>query len=352
MLYLPDTTQFNWGRRSQDSVGELISGKGSVTGPLIAPDYTGEKGAPYECYAHLNDTYVEEPSMMVHIRCAPKCVDVWAPITGGVRVTGGARWSEFFGAFGSVVKTMDNVGMALGAGSIKAPWLARKVWDSSDTLKLSLTINLVATGWGGMTADSDAAGDTAGMREVYLPACQLLSLVYPSEIVQKKEGSAGVYIPPGPNPLCGISGAENSGDMGTGGQLSPEGSVVGHVVSVDVGRYISLSGCFVSQCDVEFQPNTDQAGYPQQASINFMVETNEMPVVRLSADRNAEMPPFTLKGLGGSNTNLGGMLTKAFGYFLNTSVQLSNFVKDVLTEKPATESGTEPPSSTNKTGGA
>ncbi len=89
-------------------------------------------------YVHYNDYYYTAESQKVLITCYPKGVNVEAMLTEPIKISGSATWNSFIdttiGQLGAsnIINVADFIGRTQGAGTLREPWLSRKLWNGSD----------------------------------------------------------------------------------------------------------------------------------------------------------------------------------------------------------------------------
>jgi hypothetical protein len=287
------TPQFNWGNEFQK---EGLGGNGLD----VSSVETKKLGAtPYEVvnsgtYVHYNDYYYSEHNQHVAIVCGPKGVNVRAMLTRPVSLAGSATWKNWVnvaaGSFAGLIGTADFFARIVSpdtVGTLRQPWLSREMWDGSAPLKLELNLRLLAVG--SYAEASKNRSTYPGFTDVYLPACQLMSLIYPGKT---GAGAEAVYTPPGPSPVHAIAFETAYKE----GQKSGS-KVVGHPVDVQIGNFVWLQSCYVTSCNVTFDTTLDEGGFPHSADVSMQFSTFEAPYVNLEAVGKNETLPFSFAPL-------------------------------------------------------
>jgi hypothetical protein len=150
---------------------------------------------------------------------------------------------EASGAGGIAASAEQVLRATTGATSIMKS-LSGAVWSSGSTLIITIPFAIVAY-------------DDAYL-EVTDKMKKLLQLVAPSET------AAGTLMAPGPH--VGNTGALLAGDFSGGVQLG------GDEITLNIGRFLRFSPCFISSVDCTFDTQFDATGNPIAATINVTFE--------------------------------------------------------------------------------
>ena len=198
----------------------------------------------------FNDSFQAGETTEIVLKCAGKKKNIVLWLSGAFDLNVKSNWKSLFmsgGAIGSaVLDTADKLVQTLTSRTIRQPWLGRRQWEGTEPFKFRLPFTLIA--------------QTDAKKEVYQPAVDLLSLLYP-RLSDKKPELASFYYVPGPTVFYSTSNStDGSGDKGD-------------PVTISLGKFLDFKGCYLDSVSLKFQNAFNNQGWPIHidGSIEFTV---------------------------------------------------------------------------------
>jgi hypothetical protein len=219
----------------------------------------------------VHDLYTLGNQSVVKFYCEGKNKTVRAPLSGSFSINVQSRWNEIFGGSGggsTLLGIVDHLAQALGNKTVAQPWFGRKMWGGTTPFKFSLPLRFISR--------------FNAYKEVYLPMMGLLSFMYP-RLNNDQQGEAGkdtadmlsTYFLPGPNIFYSVTDSEenSSFNLGLGG---------GDAVEIELGKFISFSGCYLTSVSLTVENSFNLDGYPH--NVGAQVEFEAMDVAFVNFD--------------------------------------------------------------------
>jgi len=269
-----------------------------------------------------HDRYSAPPSRLqgnacrVRLHCPGKGRTIVGMLSEDFVISGKSKWNSLFGgALGGdigpkVLDIVDNVAQAIWGYTIRQPYFGRKYWAGTDPLNFNLSVQFASF--------SDA------YKDVYLPAIDLLSLVFPRLEEESKSSAFGdllnAYIVPGPGVFYNPKRESN---------LKHEGDEV----EISLGKFLFFRGCYINKIDLDVANSFSTDGYPH--CIKARIDFDTMDVAYVNPDGT-----FMDDGFRDASIDMGGIIgnlqkaTQKLGEDLSKAakegkVKLSDVGKDV-----------------------